>query len=79
MLVPIMLFLVGLGTVIFHFASPWWFTPIASNWGYIDDTIIITFWVTGAVFVAVVLFMAYCIFRYRYKEGRRADYEPENH
>ena len=78
MVVALLLILVGVGTVVFHFWSPWWWTPIASNWGYIDDTIIITFWVTGAVFVAVVLFMAYCIFRYRYKEGRRADYEPEN-
>ena len=57
MFVPIMLILVGLGTVVFHFISPWWWTPIASNWGYIDDTIILTFWVTGVVFVglAVVL------------------------
>ncbi len=78
MVVALALLLVGLGTVVFHFWSPWWWTPIASNWGYIDDTIIITFWVTGAVFVAVVLFMAYCSFRYRYKEGRRAEYEPEN-
>ena len=22
--------------------------------------------------------MAYCVFRYRHREGRRADYEPEN-
>ena len=78
MVVALALLLVGLGTVVFHFWSPWWWTPIASNWGYIDDTIIITFWVTGTVFVAVVLFMAYCSFRYRYKEGRRAEYEPEN-
>ncbi len=78
MLVALVLLLVGLGTVVFHFWSPWWWTPIASNWGYIDDTIIITFWVTGAVFVAVILFMAYCTFRYRYKEGRRSEYEPEN-
>ena len=67
-----------MGTVVFHFVSPWWWTPIASNWGYIDDTIIITFWVTGVVFVGVVLCMAYCVFRYRHKEGRRAAYEPEN-
>ena len=33
--------------------------------GYIDDTIIITFWITGVVFTAVVLFMAYCVFRFR--------------
>ncbi len=76
--VAIALFLVTAGTVAFHFLSPWWWTPIASNWGYIDDTIIITFWVTGVVFVAIVLFMAYCTFRYRYREERRAAYEPEN-
>ena len=65
MFVPIVLLLVGLGTVVFHFISPWWWTPIASNWGYIDDTIILTFWVTGVVFVGVILFMAYCTYRYR--------------
>jgi cytochrome c oxidase subunit 2 len=72
------LVLVAVGSVVFHFISPWWWTPIASNWGYIDDTIIITFWITGTVFVAVILFMAYCIYRYRYREDARAAYEPEN-
>ena len=76
--VAIILILVAVGSVVFHFVSPWWWTPIASNWGYIDDTIIITFWVTGAVFVAVLAFMAYCAYRYRYREGRRATYKPEN-
>ncbi len=78
MVVSIALILVAAGTVLFHLWSPWWWTPIASNWGYIDDTILITFWVTGVVFVAVLLFMAYCAFRYRYREGRRAEYRPEN-
>jgi cytochrome c oxidase subunit 2 len=78
MFVAVMLFLVAVGTVVFHFASPWWWTPIASNWGYIDDTIIITFWITGAVFVAIMAFMIYCVYRFRYQEGRRAEYEPEN-
>ena len=78
MVVALVLILVAVGTVAFHFLSPWWWTPIASNWGYIDDTILITFWVTGVVFIAVILFMAYCVFRYRHKEGRRAAYEPEN-
>ena len=78
MVVALVLILVAVGTVAFHFLSPWWWTPIASNWGYIDDTILITFWVTGVVFIAVILFMAYCVWRYRYKEGRRAAYEPEN-
>jgi len=78
MIVAILLILVAVGTVVFHFASPWWWTPIASNWGYIDDTIILTFWITGVVFIAVILFMAYCIVKFRYKEGNRAEYEPEN-
>ncbi len=78
MFTAIALVLVAVGSVAFHFLSPWWWTEIASNWGYIDDTIIITFWVTGVVFVGVVLFMAYCVYRYRYQKGRRAEYQPEN-
>ncbi len=76
--VALALVLVAVGTVAFHFLSPWWWTPIASNWGYVDDTIIITFWITGVVFIAIIFFMAYCVFRYRHQEGRRAAYEPEN-
>jgi cytochrome c oxidase subunit 2 len=66
------------GSVLFHVLSPWWFTPIASNWAYIDDTINLTFWITGIVFAAVVLFMAYCVWRFRHRPGNRAAYEPEN-
>ena len=78
MAIAIILILLVLGSVLFHFLSPWYFTPIASNWGAIDDTIDITFWITGAVFVAVNLFMAYCVIRYRQRKGSRAAYEPEN-
>ena len=53
-------------------------TPIASNWGYIDGTINLTFWITGAGYVVIILFMAYCVFRFRHQEGRRAAYQPEN-
>ncbi len=76
--VALLLFSVVVGTVGFHVFSPWWWTPLASNWGYIDDTIILTFWVTGVVFVAVVGFMAYCVLRFSYQEGRRSEYNPEN-
>ena len=76
--VAFVVFLVAVGSVAFHFLSPWWWTPIASNWGYIDDTIIITFWITGTVFIAIVLFIAYCVLRYHHRTGRRAEYEPEN-
>jgi cytochrome c oxidase subunit 2 len=72
------LVLVALGSVLFHILSPWWWTPIASNWLYIDHTINLTFWITGGVFTAIVLFMAYCVFRFRHQPGRQAIYNPEN-
>ena len=56
MAVALIFVLVAVGSVVFHFLSPWWWTPIASNWQYIDHTIIITFWITGVVFIAVVWF-----------------------
>jgi cytochrome c oxidase subunit 2 len=78
MVVAIVLIVLIAGSVLFHYLSPWYLTPIASNWGTIDDTISITFWVTGFVFVAINLFMAIAIYRFRYRKDRRAVYEPEN-
>ena len=74
----IVFFLVILGSVLFHIFTPWYWTDIASNWGGMDDTITLTFWVGGGVFVAVCLFMTYCIFKFSYKEGRKAEYKPED-
>jgi cytochrome c oxidase subunit 2 len=76
--IAIALIILVVGSLIFHFVNPWTFTPIASNWEMIDTTVNITFVVTGIVFVAVNLFMAYAIIRYRHKEGAQAKYEPEN-
>ena len=76
--VAAILVIVTIGSVVFHFLSPWWWTEIASNWGYIDNAILITFWVTGIVFVAVLLFMTYCVLRFHHTKGRKAAYEPEN-
>jgi cytochrome c oxidase subunit 2 len=78
MLVALIMVAVVAASLLFHFLSPWRMTPIASNWGYIDDMMGATFWITAAGFVTVILFMAYCLFRFRHKEGRRAAYEPEN-
>ena len=78
MVLAIVLVLIVIITVLFTFFSPWWFTPLASNWGSIDDALIITFAITGFVFVAVTLFMALAIFKFRHKEGRKAAFEPEN-
>jgi cytochrome c oxidase subunit 2 len=76
--IAIALLVLAFGSVLFHFLSPWYFTPIASNWHAIDTTISITFWVTGIVFVAISVFMAWALIRYRHREGARASYQPEN-
>ena len=78
MAVAIFLLIIVVGSVVFTFLSPWWFTDIASNWGSIDTTVLITFWVCGAVFVAVGLFMAYTTWKFRHRADAKAEYEPEN-
>lgn len=78
MAIALALVILALGSVLFHFLSPWYFTPIASNWQAIDTTISITFWVTGFVFVALSLFMAWAVIRYRHRPGAHAAYQPEN-
>ncbi len=78
MLLAYAVIVLTVGTILFHFLSPWWFTPIASNWTMMDDTVNLTFWVTGVVFLATNLFMAYCIWRYRHRKDIKAHYEPEN-
>lgn len=74
----VVLILLVVGSILFHLLSPWTFTELASNWGMVDFTVDITLYVTGFVFVAVNLFMAYCVIKFRYRKGARATYEPEN-
>jgi len=78
MTIAFVLFLVVVGTLVFHFWSPWWLTPLASNWGGMDETLLLTFWVTGGVFMVVGLFMVYCVWRYRYQKDRKSEYKPED-
>ena len=75
----IIFFLVILGSVLFHIFTPWWWTDIASNWSAMDDTINLTFWIGGGVFILVCLFMVYCVFKFSYKEGRKVEYKPDDH
>ena len=70
--------IIVIGTVLWNAVSPWWFTPLASNWGFLDTTIIISLWVCGVAFVAVSGFIIYCVVKFRYKEGHKAQYQPEN-
>ena len=65
-------------TLIFHFLSPWWLTPIASNWDLLDINLDITFWVTGIVYIVLNVFLIWVVIRYRNRKGLVAEYEPES-
>ena len=51
MALAVMLVLIAVAAVLFQFLSPWWLTPLASNWGLMDDMLLITLVITGDVFV----------------------------
>ncbi len=78
MLFAYVLVVIVIGSVLFHFVSPWSATPLASNWQSMDDTLTITLAVTALFFVVINFFVAYTLLRYRHREGSRAAYEPEN-
>jgi cytochrome c oxidase subunit 2 len=78
MVIAIALLLIVVATVIFHLVTPWWLTPLASNWKSMDDTLTITVVVTGLFFVVINLFVVYTLWRFRHRQGARAAYEPEN-
>ena len=78
MAIAVALFLIVVGSVIFQLVSPWGMTPLASNWGTMDDTLVITVVITGIFFVVINLFIVYTLVRFRHRKGLRAKYEPEN-
>lgn len=47
MLMAVTLIVIVIGSVLFHLISPWWTTPLASNWQQMDDTLMITVVMTG--------------------------------
>lgn len=79
MAMAVALVLIVVASVLFHFFSPWWATPLASNWRQMDDTLTITLIITGIFFVVINLFIVYTLLRFRHREGRQAAYKPENH
>jgi len=78
MAVAIVIAALVLLSIAFQLLTPWWQTPLASNWGSIDTALQITMWVCGLVFVALNVFLAFSIFRYRHRRGHRAHYDPES-
>lgn len=71
-------------SVLFHLFSPWWLTPLASNWTEMDNTLQITLVITGAFFIVLNSFLVYTLILYRHRpDGKggslhQASYQPEN-
>lgn len=78
MAMSIVLVVIVVGSVLFHFLSPWRLTPLASNWQQMDDTLAITLLITGFFFVVINFLLVYILLRFRHREGRRAAYAPDN-
>jgi cytochrome c oxidase subunit 2 len=78
MAVAIAIALLVLVTIAFHLFSPWWMTPLASNWGSIDTALLVTLYICAVAFVGLNLFMALALLKYRNRPGHKAHYEPEN-
>ncbi|MCC5810714.1 MAG: cytochrome c oxidase subunit II [Ectothiorhodospiraceae bacterium] len=78
MVLAVILILIVVGSLVFHFLNPWTLTELASQWGSMDTMLHVSFLITGVVFVAVTLFMAVAIIRYRHRGGQRARFQPDN-
>jgi len=78
MAIAIVLILIVIASVLFDILAPWQATPAASNWGSIDTTLFITLIICGIFFIAITVFMAVAVMRYRHKDGVRAAYQPES-
>ena len=85
MAMAIALVVIVVASVLFHFLSPWWATPLASNWKQMDDTLTITLVITGIFFIVINLFVGYIVWRFRHgaprqdgQNGHRASYHPES-
>jgi cytochrome c oxidase subunit 2 len=65
-------------TVYIFAAKIWWFPPAITNFGHeIDEQFMRTLLITGVVFVAAQLGLAYAVFRFR-DQGQKATYFEGN-
>ncbi|WP_232822466.1 cytochrome c oxidase subunit II [Thermus sediminis] len=63
-LLAVSLILLVAGAFALALLRPWWFTPLASNWGSIDRLIVLSLVLTGLAYACVNLFVAYSVTRY---------------
>ncbi|MGN6830154.1 cytochrome c oxidase subunit II [Paucibacter sp. M5-1] len=82
MLIAITLAVIVLASLLFHYINPWHPPALASNWKQMDDTLTITFVITGIFFVILNLFLVYVIWRFRRRGSKATEtvaYQPVNH
>ncbi|HKT53495.1 MAG TPA: hypothetical protein VJP88_03525, partial [Caulobacteraceae bacterium] len=46
-------------SIAFQLLTPWWLTPLASNWKSIDTALDVTMWVCGFFFIVLNVFLAF--------------------
>lgn len=78
MVLAIVLIVIAIASFLFHFLSPWHPVELASNWVAMDDMLSITLAITALVFLAITLFVAWSLIRYRHRPGSRAHYQPDS-
>lgn len=84
MIMAVVLIVIVAAALLFHLISPWWTTPLASNWGQMDDMLTVTLVITGIFFVGINVFLAYMLVRFRHRDNapattqHTAAYLPEN-
>ncbi len=78
-LLAVVLVLLVIGAVVLTMSGALWLPTLASNWGAIDNMLVITLIVTGIAFVVLNLILAYIVFRYRARDGQKAAFFAENH
>src|SRR4030095_15290069 len=76
--IAIALAVIVVGSVLFQLLSPWWATPIASNWHQMDHTLTITVVICALSAIAINLFVVGTLWKFRHRQGQRAAYEPDN-
>jgi cytochrome c oxidase subunit 2 len=83
MIIAVVLVVIVLASLLFHFLSPWHPLPLASNWDQMDNTLTITFVITAIFFVILNLFLVYVLLRFRRRNGEAARqpaaYQPVDH
>ncbi len=78
MILALLLVILTAVTVYLFYARTWWFPPSITEHGHrIDEQFIRTMWITGVVFVASQLALAWAVVKYRGR-GQKSEYSHGN-